>query len=218
MRRRLSPALVLSIIAVALSLGGTAMAGKYLITKPSQIKPSVLRQLEGDRGPRGLQGPQGLPGQQGPQGAAGAPGAKGADGPPGPTALANLTRVSAGKELCSNDITCAWDWVIVDCPAGMRAISGGGDIWNPALIPIPTLFINGPYSDTQWWVAGLNYYNASDTNKPATLEVFVYCSADATITKVAGSPSTAAKAAQAQRRALEHASGEEILRALRRSG
>jgi len=63
MRSRLSPSLVVSVVALVLAVGGTAAAGSYLITSTKQIKPSVLKKLEGKRGPRGLQGPQGASAQ-----------------------------------------------------------------------------------------------------------------------------------------------------------
>lgn len=51
-QRRPSPATVIACLAVFVALGGTALAaGSYLITRTSQIKPSVLRALEGPRGP-----------------------------------------------------------------------------------------------------------------------------------------------------------------------
>jgi hypothetical protein len=66
---------------LVIALGGTAAASGYIITKPSQIKPSVRKALKGQRGPMGPQGAQGIPGAQGPQGK----GETGAAGPQGPT-------------------------------------------------------------------------------------------------------------------------------------
>ena len=55
--------LVLALAAILLvALGGTAAASGYIITKPSQIKPSVRNALKGQRGPMGPQGAQGIPG------------------------------------------------------------------------------------------------------------------------------------------------------------
>jgi hypothetical protein len=81
MRRRLSYANVTATLALVFSMTGGALAARhYLITSTKQIKPSVLKQLQGKigrTGPQGLQGPQGPPGQQGAGGATGATGPAG---------------------------------------------------------------------------------------------------------------------------------------------
>lgn len=78
MRRRVSPATCIALVALFFSLAGTGIAAsRYLITSTSQIKPSVLKQLQGARGP---QGPQGSQGPTGPQGFAGQQGLPGANG------------------------------------------------------------------------------------------------------------------------------------------
>ena len=51
--RKPSPATVIASAALFFALGGTAIAAHhYLITKPGQIKPSVLAKLKGKSGPR----------------------------------------------------------------------------------------------------------------------------------------------------------------------
>ena len=71
MRRPISPATVIACIALVFSMAGTGLAARrYLITRTSQIKPSVLKHLRGKRGPAGVQGADGA---RGPAGAAGAP-------------------------------------------------------------------------------------------------------------------------------------------------
>jgi collagen triple helix repeat protein len=76
---------LISTIALVFAMTGGAFAAKYLITSPSQIKPSVLKKLKGPKGATGATGPQG------PAGAAGAAGEKGANG-------ANGTNGTSGKD------------------------------------------------------------------------------------------------------------------------
>src|SRR5690349_19326214 len=90
-RRRPSPALVVSIVALVVACTGTAIAG-HLITsadiknrtiKPRDLNAAVKKALAGKpgpRGPRGLQGLQGPPGDPGQPGQPGAPGASAFDG------------------------------------------------------------------------------------------------------------------------------------------
>ena len=114
-RKRLTPALVLAMIALLVALGGTAGAASGLITG-AQIKDRSIglvdlsgnarHALKGQQGPRGLQG---VAGPTGATGAAGAPGAKGekgdtgakgntgAPGAPAPT-LHNLSGDFAGTD------------------------------------------------------------------------------------------------------------------------
>ena len=84
---RPSPALVVSICAFVVALGGTAVAAKkYVITSTKQISPKVLQQLRGrtgQMGPTGLQGPRGTDGTAGPPGA---------DGLAGPSSIVSMTR------------------------------------------------------------------------------------------------------------------------------
>jgi hypothetical protein len=78
-RRRLNPALVISVIALVLALGGTAVAAKrYLITNTKQISPKVLKEIAA-----AAAGRQGQNGSPGPAGAAGSPGATGVAGAAG---------------------------------------------------------------------------------------------------------------------------------------
>jgi hypothetical protein len=87
------PGLVLMITAVFVIGGGAAFAAKsgYIITKTSQIKPSVLKSLQGKtgapgaNGANGANGAAGVAGKEGPQGKEGTTGPEGPQGKPGPS-------------------------------------------------------------------------------------------------------------------------------------
>ena len=63
--------------------GGAYAAKKYLITSTKQIRPSVLKSLQGKAGPAGATGAPGPAGVQGPAGANGKDGTNGKDGAAG---------------------------------------------------------------------------------------------------------------------------------------
>lgn len=98
---------VIAILALCLAVGGGgawAAKGGVIITKLSQIKPSVQKQLKGKAGPAGPVGPVG------PGGSAGPGGAKGDTGPQGPTGLTGLTGPTgpagpAGKTVLNGTAT-----------------------------------------------------------------------------------------------------------------
>jgi hypothetical protein len=112
MRTRITPSLVLSVLALTVSLGGgTAFAAHYIITSTKQLKPSVRRALKGNRGPAGPRGFPGLQGTQGPQGAA------------GPAGIARLITVQgATVTVPPGGIQSAF----ANCPVGSVATGAGG--------------------------------------------------------------------------------------------
>jgi Collagen triple helix repeat (20 copies) len=84
-RKRMTFANVAMTLALVFAMtGGAYAAGKFLITSTKQIKPSVLKQLQGKVGANGAQGPAGAAGAQGPAGPAGAQGPAGLKGETGP--------------------------------------------------------------------------------------------------------------------------------------
>jgi hypothetical protein len=110
--RKPSPTSIIACLALFLALGGSAIAANhYLITKSSQIKPSVLRKLKGNVG---RQGPAGAPGAGGPQGP---------QGPAGPSNLSALVLLTGPEVFVpSGEVKAA----VATCPPGQHAISGGG--------------------------------------------------------------------------------------------
>ncbi|MGB8839647.1 MAG: hypothetical protein WCC64_01115 [Aliidongia sp.] len=108
MHRRPSPATLIALIALFLSLGGSAVAANhYLVTSVREIKPSVVHQLQGHTGPAGTTGPQGPAGAQ---------------GPAGPSNLSGLIEVEGPKNTVPAEHTGS---SVATCPAGDHAVSGG---------------------------------------------------------------------------------------------
>jgi hypothetical protein len=121
MRKHLSPAMIVSLIALFFALtGGAIAAQRFVITSTDQIKPSVLTALRGETGLRGpagpaaagAQGPQGATGPQGPQGATGATGPQGpagSQGPAGPAGPAGGTVVKDENGSVIGGVPVAYD-------------------------------------------------------------------------------------------------------------
>jgi hypothetical protein len=94
--RRFTPSMVVAMIALAVALSGTAVAGTVKLVTGSQIANGTIKLVDihssartalkgesGPQGPAGAQGPQGLVGPQGATGAIGPVGAKGDKGETG---------------------------------------------------------------------------------------------------------------------------------------
>jgi hypothetical protein len=118
--RRISPALVLSVLALLVASSGTAIAAKkYLITSKKQIAPKVLAQLTGARGPVGpvgAVGPQGSTGAQGPVGAQGAAGAQGDRGASGADAVVARTRIDYNTGGIGTTFTAGYEKLVTFVP------------------------------------------------------------------------------------------------------
>jgi collagen triple helix repeat protein len=100
MRRRVPVAsLIATLMLVVATAGGAWAAGKYLITSTSQIKPSVLKKLQGRRGPAGPAGINGTNGANGKDGAPGVPGEDGEDGADGKSVISTEFGPTEEEEL-----------------------------------------------------------------------------------------------------------------------
>jgi len=144
--RKLTYANVVSTLALLLVLaGGTAYAANhYLITRTSQIKPSVLRDLRG---------------RAGQSGAPGSPGAPGATGATGPAGISSYTQVASAT---TNNPTGAQDVAIANCPAGESVLGGGA--FGSAVSTGQSITTSEPAnSDTGWLVAMSNTSGTPDT-------------------------------------------------------
>ena len=138
--KRFSPAMIVAMIALAVALSGTAVAGTAMITG-AQIKNGTIRMidlhsstktaLKGQRGEAGPRGPVGAAGQQGPQGltgpagatgATGASGANGANGNNGTFDPNKVQYITGPKVIVAPGETTS---AMATCPAGTTAISGG---------------------------------------------------------------------------------------------
>jgi hypothetical protein len=167
MRRRITPSLVLSLVAVVLACTGSAVAGGLITGK--QVKDSSLSgkdvknksltpaDFKGSvQGARGAQGPQGVPGAAG---AAGAAGPAGAQGPVGPTGIAKIVAAQGN----GTGLAMAY------CPAGTRPVSGGG-INDGTSTTWGYLIASGAASDS----GGVGWLVAGEPSDSVT--AFAYCS------------------------------------------
>jgi hypothetical protein len=144
--KHLSYANVVATFALLFAMSGGALAANhYLITKSSQIKPSLLKKLKGSTG---AAGPQGIPGSQGPggkEGSAGKEGPKGASGPSGVSAY----QVVEGAPVKGSGTGLNVAFAFAKCPSGTSVLGGGFHVTTGA---DGEIFVadNGPNGSTEW--------------------------------------------------------------------
>ena len=98
-RKRLNYTNVLMTLALVFAMsGGAYAAGRYVITSTKQIKPSVLKQLQGKAGAPGATGAQGAKGETGPAGTVGSPGKEGSPGKGGENGASVTSKEFTGKK------------------------------------------------------------------------------------------------------------------------
>ncbi|MGA7672348.1 MAG: hypothetical protein WBW04_18140 [Nitrolancea sp.] len=120
----------------------------------------------GPQGPQGDVGPQGAQGVPGPQGPAGSQGAPGAQGPAGTSGISGYQIVSAAGASSGADI----QTIVAYCPAGKKAISGGGYVTFDTGISGEVdrgvaLHFSVPFNDGAGWdvQAVMTYLNTNST-------------------------------------------------------
>jgi hypothetical protein len=131
---RISPAMVVAMLALLVALTGTAVATTSTLITGKQIKNSSItgidvknksltpRDFRGSvRGPRGVTGPAGPAGPAGPQGPQGAQGPAGPQGAPGVVANV-IVRVGSPFTVPAHGAAIG----AVSCLAGERPTGGGG--------------------------------------------------------------------------------------------
>jgi hypothetical protein len=156
--RRPSASSVIALLALFFALGGSAIAAKhYIITSTSQIKPSVIKHLQGleFEGPKGATGPQGPAGVAGPQ------------GPIGPAGPSNLGAIITVEGPIHSIAPFHAENSIATCPAGTRAISGGGVAITLNGIAVS---VAGVGRET-WGVVAANGTNSNED----TVQAIAYC-------------------------------------------
>jgi len=126
---RPSPATVIALLALFVSLGGSAYAINKIstnqirngaVTKPKLAKPIRLQlNTKAEPGPRGAQGPQGLTGDTGRQGTTGPPGPNGVVNP---SRLYEVTATRSGSGIVT--ATCnTGDWVLTGWTWGANVVA-----------------------------------------------------------------------------------------------
>lgn len=135
--RKPSPAVIIATASLFFSLGGVGVAASgYVIQNTQQIRPRVLRALQGATGRRGAtgrQGRQGVAGTAGPIGSTGTFSTQGVvvvDGP-----VATMASGAVGTSIAT-------------CPLGDTVLSGG----NAGPLVATTLTASQPLSPNQWEV------------------------------------------------------------------
>jgi collagen triple helix repeat protein len=136
--KRVTPSMVISIVALFVALGGTGIAARSALIGSKQIADhsirlvdlngSVVKALRGQRGPAGPAGADGAPGPNGAQGPVGPQGPPGQAGPAGANGANGTFDPGKIQYLEGPEVVLAPGMPgqsVATCPAGSVAISGG---------------------------------------------------------------------------------------------
>lgn len=175
--------LVVSIVALVLAVGGTALAASGALTaKQKKEVKKIAKSFQGTGpagpiGPAGPQGPQGAPGAPGKDGAAGPAGPAGATGPTGPAGT-NGTNGTFSTEPLPKGQTLTGVW----------AISGEIGAWQLATISFPIRLATAPTADVQLEPSGpgseIGFITKSESVEP-DFEFSTHCPGTAAEPKAA---------------------------------
>lgn len=186
MLKRISPSMIVALIALFFALtGGAYAANKYVITSTKQIKPSVLAQIKGRDGTNGVNGANGASGTNGSPGAAvtngatgakgdtGATGAQGPMGPAGPQGVAGAPGAQGPQGVPGPSMT-MHTYTLPDktiSPAAIPAsdwssspANPGFGTWTPA--SWATVGSAGGYTYSIAWGDAKPYAYSSDWSRP----------------------------------------------------
>jgi hypothetical protein len=185
-RGRPSPALVVSIVALFVALGGTGYAAfglpkdsvgsrqlKAGAVTPSKVANSTIRLFKGQKGVTGVRG---LKGDAGVQGLKGDTGAQGVQGPAGTNAATHAVVRTATASVPDNDT----GLTLAHCNPGEVAVGGGGSFANTDPSAKEAIQRTGPLAGSLiatagatadgWFVRG---YNTSGA--PNDLTAYAIC-------------------------------------------
>jgi hypothetical protein len=162
MRKRLTPGVVLGILALVIAMTGSAVGASLITGK--QIKNSSItgkdvknKSLTKSDFKGSVRGPRGLTGAQGPPGATGAP---------GPSAVSNLTDTFGTITVAAGQV----DGGTLPCDVGQKIVSGGFEYTAP---DGKGRIVASEASETlDGWVVVLDN---SESTEPATLGADALC-------------------------------------------
>jgi Collagen triple helix repeat (20 copies) len=194
--RRLSPAMIIACVALAVALSGTAIAAVVAALPRNSVGTAQLKdgavtgakvrvgtltranfrpgQLPtGVRGPAGRPGQPGSPGPAGPQGLTGPAGAAGAPG-----IVGNVTEHSASVSVPAAASVTVWtsQSVQANCDSGEKGI-GGGTNWDGEsdAAELITVLSTPIYNSSTQTITGWRARGGNDTTVAHPFTVFVLC-------------------------------------------